>query len=37
MYGYSMAYGQARHAITTALLKEAYPAYRDVSWSNEGY
>lgn len=37
VYGYSMAYGRAKHAVVTALVKEAHPDYRDITWSNEGY
>lgn len=37
VYGYSMAFGRAKHDISTALVREAYPRYKDVSWSNDGY
>lgn len=37
MYGYSMGFGRAKHAIATDLIRESFPAYRDVTWSNEGY
>ncbi|XP_020784680.1 14 kDa phosphohistidine phosphatase [Boleophthalmus pectinirostris] len=36
VYGYSMGYGRANHAVTTEKLKERYPDY-EVTWSNEGY
>lgn len=37
IFGYSQGYGQADHKITHALVKEKYPDYTDVQWSNEGY
>lgn len=37
VYGYSMGFGRAKHAIATDLIRESFPAYRDVTWSNEGY
>ncbi|XP_058472796.1 14 kDa phosphohistidine phosphatase [Solea solea] len=36
VYGYSMGYGRANHAVTTEKLKAKYPGY-EVTWSNEGY
>lgn len=37
VYGYSMGFGRANHEIAVALLKEAYPTYSDISYSNDGY
>eukprot|EP00794_Sanderia_malayensis_P015768 gene15768-17359_t len=37
VYGYSMAYGPADHKITVELLKEIYPNYNEITFSNEGY
>lgn len=37
IYGYSQGYGKADHTIAQKLLKEKYPNYEDISWSNEGY
>ena len=37
IYGYSQGYGRADHTITQKLIKEKYPQYSDISWSNEGY
>jgi len=36
VYGYSVGYGQADHAITCKILKTYYHDYT-VEWSNEGY
>ncbi|XP_061603587.1 14 kDa phosphohistidine phosphatase [Phyllopteryx taeniolatus] len=36
VYGYSMGFGRANHAITTEKLKVRYPDY-EVTWDNEGY
>lgn len=37
IYGYSQGFGQDDHTITHKLVKEKYPDYKDISWSNEGY
>jgi len=37
VYGYSQGYGKADHSISTELLKNHYPNYEDISWSDEGY
>ena len=37
VYGYSQGYGRADHSIAHKLLKEKYPSYEDIQWSNEGY
>lgn len=37
IYGYSQGYGRADHTISQKLLKEKFPDYHDISWSNEGY
>ncbi|KAF1377290.1 hypothetical protein PFLUV_G00199200 [Perca fluviatilis] len=36
VYGYSMGFGRANHAVTTEKLKDRYPDY-EVTWDNEGY
>ncbi|KAM9840952.1 14 kDa phosphohistidine phosphatase [Aulostomus maculatus] len=36
VYGYSMGYGRAEHAVSTEKLKAQYPDY-EVTWDNEGY
>ncbi|XP_035463850.1 14 kDa phosphohistidine phosphatase [Scophthalmus maximus] len=36
VYGYSMGFGRANHAVTTEKLKVRYPDY-EVTWSNDGY
>ncbi|XP_056146868.1 14 kDa phosphohistidine phosphatase [Lampris incognitus] len=36
VYGYSMGFGRADHAVSTEKLKAHYPDY-EVTWSNEGY
>lgn len=36
VYGYSVGFGRANHAVTTEKLKVRYPDY-EVTWSNEGY
>uniref|UniRef100_A0A3Q2QTG3 14 kDa phosphohistidine phosphatase n=1 Tax=Fundulus heteroclitus TaxID=8078 RepID=A0A3Q2QTG3_FUNHE len=36
VYGYSIGYGRANHAVTTEKLKDQYPDYQ-VTWDNEGY
>lgn len=37
VYGYSQGYGRADHTIAHKLLKEKFPDYQDIDWSNEGY
>ncbi|KAJ8038480.1 14 kDa phosphohistidine phosphatase [Holothuria leucospilota] len=37
VYGYSMGFGRADHSITVSLLKERYPSYSSITFSNEGY
>lgn len=37
IYGYSQGFGQAKHAITHRLVKEAMPADFEITWNNEGY
>lgn len=37
IYGYSQGFGKADHTITERLIKEKYPDYNDIQWSNEGY
>ncbi|XP_034048272.1 14 kDa phosphohistidine phosphatase [Thalassophryne amazonica] len=36
VYGYSMGFGRANHAVATEKLKSVYPDY-EVTWANEGY
>ncbi|KAL4826747.1 hypothetical protein H8958_009282 [Nasalis larvatus] len=36
VYGYSMAYGPAQHAISTEKIKAKYPDY-EVTWAKDGY
>ncbi|XP_061887685.1 14 kDa phosphohistidine phosphatase [Entelurus aequoreus] len=36
VYGYSIGFGRANHAVTTEKLKVQYPDY-EVTWDNEGY
>ncbi|XP_061589462.1 14 kDa phosphohistidine phosphatase [Cololabis saira] len=36
VYGYSMGFGRANHAVSTEKLKPGYPDY-EVTWDNEGY
>lgn len=36
IYGYSMGFGRANHAISMEKLKARYPDY-EVTWDNEGY
>jgi len=36
VYGYSVGYGQADHAVTCELLKTYYPEYT-AEWNNDGY
>ncbi|XP_074654282.1 14 kDa phosphohistidine phosphatase-like [Tubulanus polymorphus] len=37
VYGYSMGYGKADHSITTAVLKQKFRDYKDISFTNSGY
>eukprot|EP00055_Hartaetosiga_balthica_P016818 m.108049 g.108049 ORF g.108049 m.108049 type:complete len:127 (-) comp9184_c8_seq1:1955-2335(-) len=37
VYGYSMAFGRAKHGIAVQLIQQAYPEHTSVSFSNEGY
>jgi len=37
VYGYSQGYGKADHLITCKLLKERYPDYTKIDFSNDGY
>ncbi|XP_013784320.1 14 kDa phosphohistidine phosphatase-like [Limulus polyphemus] len=37
VFGYSQGYGRADHAKTCDLLKKKFPAYTDITWSDEGY
>jgi len=36
VYGYSVGYGQADHAVTCEILKTYYPDYT-TEWNNDGY
>ncbi|KAM3874581.1 14 kDa phosphohistidine phosphatase [Diretmus argenteus] len=36
VYGYSLGFGRANHAVSTEKLKVRYPDY-EVTWDNEGY
>ncbi|NXO16762.1 PHP14 phosphatase, partial [Oriolus oriolus] len=36
VYGYSVGFGRADHAVTTEKLKAAYPDY-EITWADEGY
>lgn len=36
VYGYSMGFGRANHAVTKEKLEARYPDY-EVTWDNEGY
>ena len=36
VYGYSVGYGQANHAVTCEMLKTYYPEYT-IEWNNDGY
>jgi len=36
VYGYSVGYGQANHAVTCELLKTYYDMYT-IEWNNDGY
>ncbi|KAI1290109.1 14 kDa phosphohistidine phosphatase [Halotydeus destructor] len=37
VYGYSMAFGKPDHSITCDILKQKYPDYGSIQWSDEGY
>lgn len=37
IFGYSQGFGLADHKISHKLMKEKYPDYTDIQWSNEGY
>lgn len=37
VYGYSQGFGRADHTVSHKLLKESFPDYEDIQWSNEGY
>ncbi|GFX52415.1 14 kDa phosphohistidine phosphatase [Trichonephila clavipes] len=37
VYGYSQGYGRADHFVTCRLLKEKYPDYVKIDFSNDGY
>ncbi|KAM6431538.1 14 kDa phosphohistidine phosphatase [Liasis olivaceus] len=36
VYGYSVGFGRAQHAVAAEKLKAAFPGY-EVTWANEGY
>ncbi|NXG15072.1 PHP14 phosphatase, partial [Grallaria varia] len=36
VYGYSVGFGRADHAVTTEKLKAEYPDYK-ITWADEGY
>ncbi|KAM4877864.1 14 kDa phosphohistidine phosphatase [Thomomys bottae] len=36
VYGYSMGYGRAQHAVSTEKIKAKYPDY-EVTWADDGY
>ncbi|NWR07469.1 PHP14 phosphatase, partial [Paradoxornis webbianus] len=36
VYGYSVGFGRADHAVTTEKLKAKYPDY-EITWADEGY
>ncbi|KAG2455301.1 PHP14 phosphatase, partial [Polypterus senegalus] len=36
VYGYSVGFGRANHAVATEKLKARYPDY-EVTWADEGY
>ncbi|XP_055035977.2 14 kDa phosphohistidine phosphatase [Misgurnus anguillicaudatus] len=36
VYGYSMGFGKAKHAVSTEKIKACYPDY-EVTWADEGY
>ncbi|XP_005096269.1 14 kDa phosphohistidine phosphatase [Aplysia californica] len=35
VFGYSQGYGKADHSITVRLLKEKYPDYHSITWSDD--
>jgi len=37
IFGYSQGFGQADHTITHKLVKQKYPDYNDIQWTNDGY
>lgn len=37
VYGYSVGFGRADHTITVGVLKDFYPDYSEITFSNEGY
>uniref|UniRef100_V5H7A9 Uncharacterized protein n=1 Tax=Ixodes ricinus TaxID=34613 RepID=V5H7A9_IXORI len=37
VFGYSQGYGQADHSKTVEILKNFYPNYDSITFSNEGY
>ena len=37
VFGYSQAFGRPDHQISVDLLKQAYPDYLQITFSNEGY
>ena len=37
VYGYSIGFGRADHAITTEILKKFFSSYKSITFSNEGY
>ncbi|CAB3989917.1 14 kDa phosphohistidine phosphatase-like [Paramuricea clavata] len=37
VYGYSIGFGRADHSISTEILKNYFPAYKSITFSNEGY
>lgn len=37
VYGYSVAYGRANHELAVEYLKNRYPDYNSISFSNSGY
>uniref|UniRef100_A0A8C8RHV6 14 kDa phosphohistidine phosphatase n=1 Tax=Pelusios castaneus TaxID=367368 RepID=A0A8C8RHV6_9SAUR len=36
VYGYSVGFGRAEHAVSTKILQTEYPDY-EVTWADEGY
>ncbi|NXI22166.1 PHP14 phosphatase, partial [Sterrhoptilus dennistouni] len=36
VYGYSVGFGRADHAVTTEKLRAEYPDY-EITWADEGY
>jgi len=37
VYGYSQGFGRADHAEAVRLLRQQYPTYESISFSNDGY